>query len=403
MLNKLILVLNCGSSSVKFSIFNFYDEQRRLFGFAEFFSFKKVYIQWSLNNVIKSRILSSVSSIDLVLDYIIFNVLLKELRLLGEVFAVGHRIVHGGLSFIKSEIINDNVVKGIEESIPFAPLHNPAHLIGISKIMKQFPSLVKRNVAVFDTSFYQNIPEEAYLYPLPYYFYKNYGIRRYGAHGLSHYYVFQESAKFLNKSCKNLNIITCHLGNGSSISAISNGCCVDTSMGLTPLEGLVMGTRCGDIDPSIIFYLYEKFNISLENIKKILTEQSGLLGLNNGVSYDCRDIEKNYYDVSSGAHRAINVFCYRLAKYIGAYSILMDNSLDAVIFTGGIGENSVLIRELTLRRLKLLNFKLDHKRNLSIHSGKSGFITTCDSSISAIVIPTCEELVIVRDVVSLLG
>ncbi|MCR3754904.1 MAG: acetate kinase [Candidatus Westeberhardia cardiocondylae] len=401
MSNKLILILNCGSSSIKFSVFGFVDMKKYLFGVVEFFSFQHVHIQWQCNGAKKCKILDSLNSLEEILDFVIDAILMKELKILGELFAVGHRIVHGGPHFIESVIIDANVLRGIKSAISFAPLHNPFHLIGIKKIFAKFPNLLHKSVAVFDTAFHQSIPEESYLYPLPYFLYKKYGIRRYGAHGISHSYVLQESTKFLSKSRDSLNIITCHLGNGSSISAIRNGRCVDTSMGLTPLEGLVMGTRCGDIDPSIVFYLYEHLNMSLQDIKKIFTEQSGLLGLSGGISHDCRDIEKNYFNVSSSSHRAINVFCYRLSKYIGAYSVLMEGKLDALVFTGGIGENSVLIRKLTLQKVKFLNFILDDHLNSSIRYGKSGIITT-SSSCPVIVIPTNEDLVIAKDVVNLL-
>ncbi|CEN32317.1 Acetate kinase [Candidatus Westeberhardia cardiocondylae] len=407
MFNKLILVLNCGSSSIKFSVIDFSKKEKCLFGLAEFFLSKEVCIEWKIDNVRKNRVLNIMNSdimntVDMVLDFIIDDILKKELKNLGKLFAVGHRVVHGGMHFIKSEIISDDVIKNIEDSISFAPLHNPAHLIGIRKVLKKFPYVSKKNVAVFDTAFHQTIKEDSYLYPLPYFLYTDYGVRRYGAHGISHFYVSRKSAEFLNKSVNEINVITCHLGNGSSISAIRKGKCVDTSMGMTPLEGLVMGTRCGDIDPSIIFYLYEELGMSIEDIKKMLYKKSGLLGLSGGISSDCRYMEKHYHNVFSSSHRAINVFCHRLAKYIGSYSILMDGELDAVIFTGGIGENSALIRELTLKKLILLNFKLDYDLNSSTRGGKSGFITSRDSR-PAIVIPTNEELIISQDVVRLIG
>lgn len=291
-------------------------------------------------------------------------------------------------------MINDEVLQGIKDSVPFAPLHNPAHLIGIAEALKSFPNLADKNVAVFDTAFHQTMPEESYLYALPYSLYHDHGVRRYGAHGTSHFYVTQEAAKMLNKPVEEVNVITCHLGNGGSVTAVRNGQCVDTSMGLTPLEGLVMGTRSGDIDPAIIFHLHDSLGMSVDQINKMLTKESGLLGLTE-VTSDCRYVEDNY-DSKADAKRAMDVFCHRLAKYIGAYSALMEGRLDAVIFTGGIGENAGMVRELTLNKLGLLGFEIDHDRNMAARFGKSGAITK-DGSRLALVIPTNEELVIAQD------
>ncbi len=238
------------------------------------------------------------------------------------------------------------------------------------------------------------MPEEAYLYALPYNLYKEQGIRRYGAHGTSHFYVSREAAKALNKPVEELNVITCHLGNGGSVSAIVNGQCVDTSMGLTPLEGLVMGTRSGDIDPAIVFHLHDAMGMSVAQINTLLTKESGFQGLTE-VTSDCRYVEDNY-ETKADAKRAMDVYCHRLAKYIGAYSALMEGRLDAIIFTGGIGENSSLVRELTIKKIALLGFEYDHERNLAARFGKSGVITT-DNSRPALVIPTNEELVIAQD------
>ncbi len=291
-------------------------------------------------------------------------------------------------------IIDDDVIQCIEAAIPFAPLHNPAHLIGIREAFRSFPHLKEKNVAVFDTAFHQTMPEESYLYALPYKLYQEQGIRRYGAHGTSHLYVSQEAAKKLGKPLEELNVISCHLGNGGSVTAIRNGRCVDTSMGLTPLEGLVMGTRSGDLDPAIIFYLHNQCKMNIDQIDKLLTKRSGLLGLTE-VTSDCRYIEDNYH-ITVEAKRAMDVFCHRLAKYIGAYSALMAGRLDAVIFTGGIGENSGLVRELTLNKLALLGFAVDSEKNTATRFGKSGFISQ-EGSRPALVITTNEELVIARD------
>ena len=291
-------------------------------------------------------------------------------------------------------MINDNVIEGIRDAVQFAPLHNPAHLIGIKEAFNAFPELKNKNVAVFDTAFHQTMPEEAFLYALPYSMYKEHGVRRYGAHGTSHYYVSREVAKELNIEQDKINVITCHLGNGGSVAAIRHGECIDTSMGLTPLEGLVMGTRSGDIDPAIIFYMYNTLGMNMEEIENTLTKKSGLLGLTE-VTSDCRYAEDNY-ETKADAKRAIDVYSYRLAKYIGSYMAVIGERLDAIVFTGGIGENSAHIRELTLAHLKLFGYELDMERNLAARFGKSGKITS-DKSPLALVIPTNEELVIAQD------
>lgn len=328
------------------------------------------------------------------LNFIVNTILAQKPELSAQLTAIGHRIVHGGEKYTSSVVIDESVIQGIKDAASFAPLHNPAHLIGIEEALKSFPQLKDKNVAVFDTAFHQTMPEESYLYALPYNLYKEHGIRRYGAHGTSHFYVTQEAAKMLNKPVEELNIITCHLGNGGSVSAIRNGKCVDTSMGLTPLEGLVMGTRSGDIDPAIIFHLHDTLGMSVDAINKLLTKESGLLGLTE-VTSDCRYVEDNYA-TKEDAKRAMDVYCHRLAKYIGAYTALMDGRLDAVVFTGGIGENAAMVRELSLGKLGVLGFEVDHKRNLAARFGKSGFINK-EGTRPAVVIPTNEELVIAQD------
>jgi len=290
------------------------------------------------------------------------------------------------------------------DAAQFAPLHNPAHLIGIREAFKTFPHLKDKNVVVFDTAFHQTMPEEAYLYALPYSLYKEHGVRRYGAHGTSHYFVSREVAEYVGKPADQVNAIICHLGNGGSVSVVRSGKCIDTSMGLTPLEGLVMGTRCGDIDPAIVFYLYKNLGMSMDQIEETLVKKSGLLGLTE-VTSDCRYAEDNYDDTSKPeAKRALDVYSYRLAKYIGAYmAVLGDDHLDAIAFTGGIGENSAHVRELALGHLKLFGIKLDKERNLAARFGKSGVITADDSAFKAIVLPTNEELVIAQDTARLAG
>ncbi|UDG80730.1 Acetate kinase [Candidatus Hartigia pinicola] len=394
MSNKLVLVLNYGSSSLKFAIIDPTNGNEYLSGLSECFNLPEARIKWKIDGNKYEVPLGAKTAHSAALNFVVTTILAKKPELSEKIVSIGHRIVHGGEKFTSSVLINDNVIKGIEIAIPFAPLHNPAQLIGIKEAKKLFPHLVDKNVAVFDTAFHQTMPEKSYLYALPYELYKNHGIRRYGAHGSSHFYVSREAAKKLNKPLEELNAISCHLGNGGSVTAIVNGKSVDTSMGLTPLEGIVMGTRSGDIDPAIVFYLHNTLNMSIENINKMMTQESGLLGL-TGVTSDCRYIENNY-DTKDEAKRAMDIFCHRLAKYVSGYSSLMEGRLDALIFTGGIGENSAHVRKLTLKQLVLLGFICDDQRNLSARFGKEGLITT-DHSRPALVIPTNEELVIAQD------
>ncbi|CAL4326239.1 acetate kinase [Buchnera aphidicola] len=399
-LKNLIFVLNCGSSSIKFAILNPYNKRKYLSGIVERLFLPETYITWQCSGTKYKKIIGSNITHEYALNFILDQVLLAEKDVFKKLIGIGHRVVHGGTKIKKSILIDDNIIQCIQDAVSFAPLHNPANLIGIKTIIQKYPALSKKNVAVFDTSFYQDMPKSSFLYAIPYNFYKEYGIRRYGAHGTSHYYVARKISLILNKNFNSLNVITCHLGNGASVSAICNGVCVDTSMGLTPLEGLVMGTRSGDIDPSIIFFMNKNLNISINDIETILTKKSGLLGL-SGVSSDFRYFEKNYY-LKKEAKRSVDIFCHRLSKYIAAYTTLMDNRLDAVIFTGGIGENVPLIRELTLSKLSLLDFKIDIERNLSTVNGASGLITEYNSR-PVFVILTDEELAIAEETISIIN
>ncbi|WP_404810855.1 acetate kinase [Actinobacillus pleuropneumoniae] len=400
MSKNLILILNCGSSSLKFAVLDPKTGDEKLSGLAEAFNLEDARIKWKLHGEKGNADLGAGAAHSEALTFIANELLSEELK--SSIGAIGHRIVHGGEQFTSSVVINDDVVKGIEHAIQFAPLHNPAHLIGIKEAFRIFSELKEKNVAVFDTAFHQTMPEEAFLYALPYKLYKEHGIRRYGAHGTSHLFITSQVAELAGKPVDQTNAIICHLGNGGSVSVVRNGKCIDTSMGLTPLEGLVMGTRSGDIDPAIVFYLYKNLGMSMEQIEDTLVKKSGLLGLTE-VTSDCRYAEDNYEDASKPeAKRALDVYSYRLAKYIGAYmAILGDDHLDAIAFTGGIGENSGHVRELALNHLKLFGVKLDVERNLAARFGKSGVITADDSTFKAVVIPTNEELVIAQDTAKL--
>ncbi|MFW9286428.1 acetate kinase [Glaesserella parasuis] len=393
-MSKNILILNCGSSSLKFAILDPVSGDEKLSGLAENFNLVDARIKWKLNGEKGAADLGAGAAHSEALNYIVKNILSAELK--DSIGAIGHRIVHGGEKYTSSIVITDEVVAGIKEAAAFAPLHNPAHLIGIEEAFKAFPELKEKNVAVFDTAFHQTMPEHAYLYALPYSLYKEHGVRRYGFHGTSHYYVSREVAKVVGVEPSKVNVITCHLGNGASVAAIRNGKCIDTSMGFTPLEGLVMGTRSGDLDPAIIFFMHNTLGMSVKEIEETLVKKSGLLGLTE-VTSDCRYAEDNYA-THADAKRAMGGFCYRLAKYIGAYmAVLGDDHLDAIVFTGGIGENAGLVRELTLNYLKLFGIKVDSEKNTAARFGKSGEITAADSAFRAFVIPTNEELVIAQD------
>ena len=396
MSSKLVLVLNCGSSSLKFAVIDAIDGDEKLSGLAECLHLDDARIKWKLDGNKGSAELGKGAAHEEALNFIVHQILPNKPELAQNLLAVGHRVVHGGEKFTSSIIINDEVIQGITDCITLAPLHNPAHLVGIKAAQHAFPGLP--NVAVFDTAFHQSMPEHAYLYALPYKMYKEHGIRRYGMHGTSHYYISLKAAELLGKPHDTLNIINCHLGNGGSVCAIKNGRSVDTSMGMTPLEGLVMGTRCGDIDPAIIFHLHDSLGMSLDEINTMLTKESGLLGLTE-VTSDCRFVEDNY-NSEPAAQRAMVLYCYRLAKTIASYTAALDGRLDAVIFTGGIGENSAPIREMTLNRLGLLGFKVNNNANLAARFGGQGIITEPDST-TAMVIPTNEEWVIAHDALEL--
>ena len=318
------------------------------------------------------------------------------IKSLDEVGAVGHRVVHGGEKFASSVILTDEVVKGIEECSELAPLHNPANLIGITACKELMPSTPM--VGVFDTAFHQTMPEEAYLYGLPYEYYEKYKVRRYGFHGTSHSYVSKRVAAFLGKDYENLKTIVCHLGNGSSLSAVKNGKCVDTSMGLTPLEGLVMGTRSGDIDPAIMEFIAKKENLDIAGVMNVLNKKSGVFGLSKDLSSDFRDLETAQEEGNTFAANARKVFVYRVAKYIGAYVAAM-NGVDAIAFTAGVGENDHLVREEVCKYLGYLGITLDAEANKK--RGQEIRISTPDSKVAVLIIPTNEELAIARETMAL--
>ncbi|OXR99971.1 acetate kinase [Shewanella algae] len=397
MSKKLVLVLNCGSSSLKFAVMDALTGDDQISGLAECFGLENSRIKWKHNGEKHEAALGAFTAHREAVEFIVNRILAPLPELASQILAVGHRIVHGGEKFTRSVIIDDQVIKGIEDCASLAPLHNPAHLIGIRAAMASFPSLPQ--VAVFDTAFHQSMPEHAFVYALPYKLYREHGIRRYGMHGTSHLFVSREAAKVLAKELADTNVICAHLGNGASVTAVKGGKSMDTSMGLTPLEGLVMGTRCGDIDPSIIYHLVHQLGYTLEEVNNLLNKQSGLLGISE-LTNDCRGIEEGYAEGHKGATLALEIFCYRLAKYIASYTVPLGR-LDAVVFTGGIGENSDIIRKKVLELLSIFNFQVDDERNLAARFGNGGIITK-DEGTLAMVIPTNEEWVIAEDAISLI-
>ncbi len=393
-----ILVINCGSSSLKFQLIDTDNGAVHAKGLCERIGIdgsRIVYTPMGKDKITREFPMPSHNeAIKIVLD----SLLDKEIGLIksmDEIGAVGHRIVHGGEHFKSSAVIDDAFIKAVEEVSDLAPLHNPANLIGINACRKLMPSTPM--VGVFDTAFHQTMPEKAYLYGLSYDYYKKHKIRRYGFHGTSHAFVSKEAAKVAGLDINNSKIIVCHLGNGASLSAVLNGKSVDTSMGLTPLEGLIMGTRSGDLDPAILKYLADKENLNLEQVTDILNKKSGVLGLSE-YSSDFVDLEKGFEKGDEGSIRAINAFCYRIAKYVGAYAAAM-NGVDAIAFTAGIGENSGHIRAEICKYLGYLGLNIDAEQNKK--RGENIIISTPDSKIKAMIIPTNEELAIAQETLAL--
>lgn len=389
-----ILVINCGSSSLKFSIIQPKTEETLLSGLAECLHLPEAKISWKYQGEKYQAQLADKANHADALNFVTNKILSDYPALKQSIKAIGHRVTHGGEKYSQPTLITPEVIDNLATLFELAPLHNPANVMGIKASQIAFPHLRDKNVAVFDTGFHATLPPHAYLYPLPIEFYEKYGIRRYGFHGISHYYIACKTAEYLGKPRSELNMISCHLGNGASITAIKNGESIDTSMGFTPCEGLVMGTRCGDVDPALLIYLKQKLDISTEETSDLINKKSGLLGL-TGSSSDFRYITE-HYEKDEKCRIALEVYIHRLVKYIGAYAMLLDNKLDAVVFTGGIGENSELVRRLVLQKLTILGFELDQERNLSARFGQYGQITTDCSQHSAYVIPTNEELVIAK-------
>ncbi len=394
-----IFIINSGSSSIKFQLIDFENKTVIAKGLCERIGLdnsKLIYTLGSKKSTIEMEIEDHAKGIDEIINILIHpvNGVIKEKS---EIDAVGHRVVHAGENFSKTVILDNEKIEKIRELIPLAPLHNPPNIIGIEAVKKHLPGVPM--TAVFDTAFHQTMPEHAYMYPLPFEYYKEKKIRRYGFHGTSHFFVAKEGAKKLRKPLNDLKMITCHLGNGSSMAAIKYGKSVDTTMGFTPLEGLMMGTRCGDIDPAIPLFLQNTQSCGTEEVNMVLNRMSGIKGI-SGVSSDMRDIEKAAEEGNERAELAINMFSYRIRKYIGAYIAAM-NGVDLIIFTAGIGERDIIVRERVLVDMNFLGIKFDKEKNDDVF-GEFGEISEDGSPVRVMVIPTNEELEIAEQTVEVL-
>ena len=395
-----VLVINCGSSSLKFQLINSESEAVLAKGLCE-----RIGIDGRLTyqpaggekNVSEKAMPTHTEAIQFVIDALT-DADTGVVKSLDEIGAVGHRVVHGGEKFAKSVVVTPEVKAAIAECNDLAPLHNPANLIGIEACESLMPGTPQ--VVVFDTAFHQTMPEKAYMYGLPYEYYEKFKVRRYGFHGTSHSFVSKRAVEYFGLDPENSKVIVCHLGNGASVSAVKNGKVVDTSMGMTPMEGLVMGTRCGDIDPTIVEFLAHKLDITLEDVMTILNKKSGVYGLSGGISSDFRDLDKATNEGNEKAALAVKVFSYRTAKYIGAYVAAM-NGVDAIAFTAGIGENTSFIREKILAYFGYLGITMDKEANMV--RGEDKIISTPDSKVTVCIIPTNEELAIARETVALVG
>lgn len=392
-----VLVINCGSSSLKYQLIDSDTDAVLAKGLCERIGIDGRLVYQKAGNdkeITEASMPTHKEAIQMVLEALT-NEKTGAIKSLAEVNAIGHRIVHGGEKFASSAIITDEMIKAVEECNDLAPLHNPANLIGIRVCSELMPNVPQ--VGVFDTAFHQTMPAKAYLYGLPIEYYKNYKVRRYGFHGTSHSFVSKRAVDFLGLDKDNSKVIVCHLGNGSSISAVQNGKCVDTTMGLTPLEGVVMGTRSGSIDPAIVEYIAKKENLDLAGVMNVLNKKSGLQGM-SGVSSDMRDLRAAAAEGNEDAKNAIEVLCYGIAKYVGGYVAAM-NGVDAIVFTAGIGENVGMIREKVCSYLGFLGVTIDAKANEAM--GEEVVISGADSKVKVAVIPTNEELAICRDTVAL--
>ena len=396
-----ILVLNCGSSSIKYKLYDMTTKTVMAQGGIEKLGLPDSFLKFTLPDGTKKIIEKSMPEHTVGVELILNTLINPECGCISdmhEIDAVGHRLVHGGEKFNSTVLVTPDVIKKMEECSDLAPLHNPANLKGVAAITKILPDVPQ--VGVFDTAFHQTMPAHSYMYPLPYEYYEKYGVRRYGFHGTSHRYVSRRACEFLGLDYNKTKIITAHIGGGGSVAAIMNGKSVDTSMGLTPVEGLMMGTRCGDVDLGAIIYLMEKEHMDVHTLSDIINKKSGVLGV-SGVSSDMRDIEKAIAEGNKRARLAWDMFEYRLKKYIGAYVAVMDG-VDVIVFTGGIGENQTITRDYICQGMTYLGIKYDKELN-SRTRGEEVEISTPDSKVRVVVIPTDEELTIASDTMEIVS
>lgn len=395
-----ILVLNCGSSSIKYALYNMDDKSVMTSGGAERVGLDGAFVKVKLPNGEKKTVMHDIPEHTEGVKFI-FSLLtdpeIGVIKDLNEIDAVGHRMVHGGEKFNKSVVLTDEVLKTFEECIDLAPLHNPANLKGVKAVSELMPGLPQ--VGVFDTAFHQTMPAHSYLYAIPYELYEKYGVRRYGFHGTSHRYVSKRVCDFLGVNPADKKVITCHIGNGGSIAAVDGGKCVDTSMGLTPLEGLMMGTRSGDIDGGAITFLEKKLGLDADGMSNLLNKKSGVLGI-TGISSDMREMESANDEGNERAKLALDMYSYRIKKYVGAYAAAM-GGCDIIVFTAGVGENQASMREDVCKNMEYMGVKLDVEKNKTIR-GEEAIISTPDSKVTVCVIPTDEELMIATDTMNLL-
>ena len=395
-----ILVLNCGSSSIKYALYNMDDKSVMTSGGAERVGLDGAFVKVKMPDGTKKKVMHDIPEHTEGVKFI-FSLLTDSeigvIKSLDEIGAVGHRMVHGGEKFNKSVVLNDEVIEVFKSVSDLAPLHNPANLKGVMAVSELMPGLPQ--VGVFDTAFHQTMPAHSYLYAVPYDLYEKYGVRRYGFHGTSHRYVSQRVCDFLGVKYEDKKIITCHIGNGGSVAAVQNGKCVDTSMGLTPLEGLMMGTRSGDIDGGAVTFLEKKLGLGPDEMSNLLNKKSGVLGI-TGISSDMREIDDAVAAGNERAKLALDMYNYRIKKYVGAYAAAM-GGCDIIVFTAGVGENQYQMREAVCKDMEYMGVKLDAEKNKGIR-GEEAIISTSDSKVTVCVIPTDEELMIATDTMNLL-
>ncbi|MFO7668932.1 MAG: acetate kinase [Bacteroidales bacterium] len=397
----IVLVLNCGSSSIKYQLFNMGETAEVIAkGLVERIGFTDSIISHKPEGKDKYKQITPIMDHTVGINLIIDALVDKEhgvISSIEEISAVGHRVVQGGEKYKESVLINKEVIRDIEACIELAPLHNPANLKGIISIDHLIPGIPQ--VAVFDTSFHQSMPPHAFMYAIPREYYEKYGIRKYGYHGTSHKYVYKRASEILNMDTRRMKVVSCHLGNGASVTAIERGKSMDTSMGFTPVDGLIMGTRTGDIDPGVLLFLADKEHLSLKGVSNMINQKSGMVGISE-ISSDMRDLELAYYEGNERANLALTMYAYRVKKFIGAYAAIM-NGLDCLIFTGGIGENDFNIRRMICQNMEYLGLEFDEPVNHGV-KGEDKIISKPDSRVTALVVKTNEELVIATDTYKIL-